>query len=1527
MAIFVFSTDNCREEAATHGWQDRLDSFARDVEKKQTVRMFEHFPPPYIVKKKFGEYAGRLIAAHEAVGDDSVVVFLSAMIRGTGDYEAFSDDAEKYGRQHFQELYSASQLAKYVEQRKHKDPPPPKPPVAEDEYGYLHDVLHRAHGGDGGAPEEDLVAESQDWVQRCSEPAFQNYHAFFHQTVVAAENHEESGGKVVPVPGKTGYSVLLRNFPRLRLLWLGAPVKDGDKESMERLRKTYASVLDEEEPSLETVLKASRRAYPAVLLADDNLWMNLQKETEANMALSPEESKVLRSARRMSGPDGVLTGGFPMFINGRAGSGKTTILQYLFAEFLFYHLTKGQAGAPPLYFTCNPELLRNSREFVLKLLSCGASWWHYEGDRAQLVNENEAVFDGAFKEFHRHLLALVEPEERAKHFPPDKYVGYAKFKQLWTQRFGQSPTAKKEFGADISWHVIRSYIKGLSSDDLLVPNEYQHLDKKQLTVRQETFAAVHQSVWLNWYKPLSDTDGFWDDQDLARHLIEADDVRREVEQTAAEAAQHSRSPYGLQPVHPVIFCDESQDFTRIELEVILRLSLFAERALGRDEIALVPFIFAGDQFQTLNPTGFRWEAIKAFFVEKFILALAAHRPKSLDLNYRELTFNYRSSRRIVCFSNYVQALRARLFELTTLEPQQPWENEPNPPPVTCFERDDDQLWTQLKQASDLVVIVPCGEGEEMDYVRNDPVLRTKVGFNEDGTLKMTVVTAVGAKGLEFPRVVVYGFGEAADADLLAPLRDESKRYADDPDRSLPKQYFINRLYVAVSRAKKRLFIVDSTEGFRKLWDFAQDDALEDAILGGLRKGRETWGGAIARLEKGRVEDIAVDRAYDPIEIAVSLAADGRARSYAPHLLQAANIYKNNGQEQEAMRCRADAARIEGKFIEAAEQFLGCKDMQRATDCFWRAERPGWTALCKASDEHPDLIGRLEFGFARAITGKPTVTEAVLLLRRLDESLAEAQGRAEIASNPSWAVALRSLLDVIGNLNASKDEWMPVSELVEKIVASGVRIGPIPRAQLAYRAGQLAQAANLWDEAGERGSAEYKTARAFSAPYPEKLATLHEIGKLAEIVAEHGRHSGVALTPEQSRYVGRAYLQQHNYDLALPLLVDALDGRGIGDLIAGAQPLQPDLALKAGVAQLAVVATTGDWFEALAYVQGKSLPHIARPTAGLTAWMNRNKETFDLALMRTISRSDSILKLTWDAKRERVTQRPFAEYLLKAFFVKDRPTVAEEHLEELGAAIERAGSRMGAVRFYETIRDAAPDSSDRKRHARERWIVSKERQSQFAAQDGDSRSAGIQNAEAKRERERLGIKPNDKLDAFPKLDSLSSCLASVMRSTNTQPPSAPKDSELAEKTPEEPAPESKSEAAPILGVTDKAKKGTRSLEGGIMPKKLAAAEGSTPVSAVPEPVVAEPLRGNICGRTFEFFRQDRRLNVSADHGIMLNIRLGKDTCSSADLTVTVDSRKAKLFTVEEWNLVVDLTHSAAVVLEFVNEEIKLHFKRD
>ena len=1215
MALFVFVTENSRDSAEKHGMQEELIRLAERVERTQNIRSLDPFPAGYLVKKQFSGRQGRLIARYVPLGDHGVVVFLAVMMRGDSSYEdQFSRNPEGFGRRFFDNLYTRQSLEKFVSDRTKIDPPADKPVPSEAGYGYLHQVLQRQDDANRGTEkEQELVCETRDWVEKCAQTPFKNWISNLYDGIWSASWHEGVGGELVEVPGKPDWVMLVRYFTHQRILLLAAPILKSDKSSLDEIRTRYGKVLDAEAPELNDVLNVSRRAYPSQILEDGDLWIELEQDTEANMALSPEETRLLESVRHKAG-------GYPLFINGRAGSGKTTILQYC-SPTTYYHLTQGGVEHPPVYFTYSAELLRRSRSMVVRLLECNAKWWKHK-KRDVLVRDNASVFDEAFKEFHTYLLSIVPLEQRRSRFSKTRYVTYSRFKQLWEERFSKDPNARSDYGPDISWHVIRSYIKGLSSDDLIDPEEYRQLDRKQISVTQTTYEAVYDKVWARWYKGKCEKEAWWDDQDLARYLIEQDMINA---------------------VYPAIFCDESQDFTRIELEVILRMSLFSERKIGREEAALVPFVFAGDQFQTLNPTGFRWDAIKAFFVEKFILALTQHEPKRIDLNYQELTHNYRSSRTIVQFSNFVQALRARLFQLPGIEPQKPWEHELNPAPVTRFRREDDDFWNRLKAESDVAIIVPCGEGEEVAFIRADPVLKTRIKIDENDVPQMLVLSANRAKGLEFARVVLYGFGEQADPNLLDPLQGKPA-YADDPDRSLPYQYFINRLYVGVSRPKKRLFIVDSEHGLSHFWSFAHDAEKETAILEGLKQGREVWAGSLARLELGNSSHLALDRAGDPLENATNLERDGRARRDAYMLMQAAVSYRNAGSENDATRCTAEAKRIQGDNIEAGRLFLECGDEKRAVAAYWDAKRQGWKQLVKAAQDNAELIQTFEYKIATALTQHFNSDTAAKLLQEFVERCEIEPVRAEMVSSSAWAFAAQSLVEEIKKLDVpSQEEWGPIAILVSKLHDAGLVIGAGGRALLHYRAGQLGTAVDLWEQVGERSSQEYRLAKAFTTPYPEKLEALQDLGKQADIIVEFGRNPSIALSREQARIVGHAYLQRGSFQDALNLFVKALDGPGLMEILSNNHRLEPGLAIQAVLAAFAVAAITNQLRELLAYVDG-ALPFLKQPSVEIAAWTLRNKSALDLGLMRVLARADALDQLDWDGRKAKVKLRSFAEFV-------------------------------------------------------------------------------------------------------------------------------------------------------------------------------------------------------------------------------------------------------------------------------------------
>jgi hypothetical protein len=263
-----------------------------------------------------------------------------------------------------------------------------------------------------------------------------------------------------------------------------------------------------------------------------------------------------------------------------------------------------------------------------------------------------------------------------------------------------------------------------------------------------------------------------------------------------------------------VFCDEAQDFTKNELELILRLSLFSRRTLKYEDLKHVPFAFAGDPFQTLNPTGFDWGAVQASFHEKIVQELDRLSRSSLEFNYQELHYNYRSTKYIVGLCNLIQILRGILFEAKDLKPQRNWFDEEAPPPA-YFDIENSSCQEKLRNQSEIVIILPCQEGEETEYIENDQFLSQLAKDDVRNFL-----SPMSAKGLEFSRVVLYKFGDdyyQNYSQLLRPL-ETGRPHTENPEEGLPLEYFLNRLYVAASRPKRRLFIVDTKIGIESLWN-------------------------------------------------------------------------------------------------------------------------------------------------------------------------------------------------------------------------------------------------------------------------------------------------------------------------------------------------------------------------------------------------------------------------------------------------------------------------------------------------------------------------------------------------------------------------------------------------------------------------------------------------------------------------------------------------------------------------------------
>ena len=1333
MSLLVYVTEACRVNAAQHGLEADIERFTARVEESQSTSLFDHFPPPYLVKKNLGGRQWRLIADHRTVQGHGVIRCLCIMVRGSREYKLFVDNPGHYGSTRFDDVTDDSNLEQFVSERTQGVSTPSKPSASDEEYGFLFGVFGHQEDDLGS----DLVFETEEWLSHVSADRISKQLAVLCEPCRDALALE-SGLNRVPVPDRSGWWVWAFREPG-RLLLLSLSSEDNGEKAEEYARKVTEELSAE---GTESLLRVSRRAYPALILADDEFWIDLERDALANFALSPEETSVLESARSPERP-------FPLFINGRAGSGKSTILQYLFADLLAHYLrtfNESSSLAPPIYLTANPDLLERARDLVSRILRRGSRT--ALAIPQQQLKDLEARSEEAFRQFQPYLLSLLLEGAERERFAVAKHVDFSRFCLLWQERFRHERGAQQRYGPELSWHVIRSYIKGMSSETYLEPEDYLQLPENQISVTKNAYQDVYTRVWLNWYKPLLEENGYWDDQDLTRRVLDL----------------------GLaSPKHLGVVCDEAQDFTRIELELLLRINVFSNRALEPTTVPRVPFAFAGDQFQTLNPTGFQWDAIKASFVEKFVFELnPLQRTGPVDLNYRELQYNYRSTDKIVRFCNYVQATRAALFRLPDVKPQKSWAIRMQPSlPVVWFRANDASFWSAFADHGNYVVLVPCAEGEERTFVDNDPVLREHIHI-DDG-VPVNILSASRAKGNEYQDVVVYGFGESIDDDLGTVLSDKLDTLVDDRDRYLPAQYFFNRLYVAVSRAKERLIVVDTETGFRRLWKSTQDEAEGLALLNRVKHGEDVWANEVEGMLPGTPANVR-EGAADALVNARAFEADGRARRDSFLLKQAAQAYRNGGDQAKFRECKARALEADEAWLEAGVAFLDAGlASPDAVRCLWRAQKAGWNRLLLASDDYPELSDNIEHAWSLALVRKECEFDALKLLSCFADRLDDSSWRDVHLAGHAWAVATGRLLERLFEREAKKDTpWTQLVAVLERIRASGVEVPPGPAASVYYEAEQFEMAVESWDRTDKPKPSEYQRASALTKAYPDRVLALGRLQLYPDIRVAYEMQPDVPLSHEQADVVVEAYLQ-------LQEVIKAYETAWKHGT-SGAIALVAAVATKSGKASVAKAAMNACVIRLVDDEEWKILARFAS-----TAKLIPIKEWEDEECVRAVSDSLASLQMSLIRALARSEALPQAErnilqsvsrFLKKRVRVSDRRWTRQVSVLEVGAAFERLGRFVDALEFYEAMRNVAVSESERSA-IQLRWIATKGRQLNHSLRPGkDTAQVRDMRRSIKGALEKEGIRSASELDKFPSLEPLEQPSVSEQRITADPEPQVP-----------------------------------------------------------------------------------------------------------------------------------------------------------
>ncbi|WP_420601732.1 AAA family ATPase [Flagellimonas sp.] len=673
------------------------------------------------------------------------------------------------------------------------------------------------------------------------------------------------------------------NTPRY-ILHNGAHLKtqlEHWEESIQKLKQKNPSY----ENNIESLARYSFRAYPKWTLKNDELWFVIQKNNEvSNLSLTEDQLIFFKDFQ------------FPYYINGQAGSGKSTMLYYLFANG-FYYKCLDQIKGDLIFLTENEYLLEQTQKSVFDLLSNNPEFEGVTGNHLSDLNDHFS----SFKEF---LFNLVPKEDKGL-FVEDKYLNFSKFKELYESSYLKD-SIKRKYTAEECWFTIRTYIYGYDSSKNITSNDYLNIVyTKSQRIPLDKFKGIEESV-LPFYERLINEESYWDRLSVIKHLEK----------------NKSRIPR-----YDLVICDEAQDFCRVELRFILNLSSYLEYDLSKCD--QIPIIFAGDPNQTVNPTGFR-EREMTEMLHTELKSLANFDYKKEDSVYNP-KYNYRSKQPVVTLANFIQYYRKKNLEIRLVRPQIPKrpDDMPHPEPNLFFS--ESKLLDNIKLSEDLlekiqykIFIVPVDTTEKDNYCENSKLL----SLVEDAEIK----TSVEAKGAEYKQIVLYGFGEYY-LKLFEDLGGEQGANNDEFKQS----YFFNKLYVGITRAQKELIIIDSDRAKGQFWEQLVNSAEIDgdywSILNEYKEQAIEYNpDSVSSVLKSNKEDAKFNAEQDKLQ--------GTYDKNSSRLIVAANQFYKIGELNEYYFCRALAAEYKGNWKNAAEFYIkaeGSKNVEHAARCYFNGQ--------------------------------------------------------------------------------------------------------------------------------------------------------------------------------------------------------------------------------------------------------------------------------------------------------------------------------------------------------------------------------------------------------------------------------------------------------------------------------------------------------------------------------------------------------------------------------------------------------------
>ncbi|MGB3533592.1 MAG: hypothetical protein WBA13_08740 [Microcoleaceae cyanobacterium] len=1245
--MYIYTTPQFDQQAKLQGIQANVAELLVTVRSQGVTALNSLFEWIYPYLKRPIKNNLRLVGRIIKLDSGYIFCLLAVFTRGGKKYQAFLQNPDQYGQKYLDSQINQLQLTASIHaQQQQSDLSPPRLSLPDRLYHLWLDRPTWARNVN-----DTVICESEVWVNQFKQSEVQlQWRTYYDILTDLVEGNNQNNGMIYasthwqniylcgqsPVDRYILFSRLetadspYRNILFLLSLFSHSPSEGEIKnigEITHFLNSNQHQVIFAQPTTFDQLSRYTRRSYPDYLIADSDIWLELERDTGINLALSVEEEEILHDLSTSDWKNHSL----PVFINGRAGSGKSTMLIYLFADYCdryqksYLEEHAGDAIYHPLFLTSNERLLTKAKEGVEKLLKN-----HHKFLAETNGHMNKASLEVCFQSFKNFLLNQLPPEY-IDQFDPDYYLSFNEFRKRYQRRYSR-------YSPELCWHIIRTFIKGYrlkkTQDEYMTPEEYEEIPRRERTISSDVFKVIYQQIWP-WYYQLTHHQGYWDDQDLIRTVLEL---------------KCYPSKY------TAIFCDEAQDFTKLELRLIMQLSVFSQCEL-HPPIMSLPFAFAGDPFQTLNPTGFRWESAKAAFFDQVIATLDPTRKLNLNMTFYELESNYRSSPAIVKLTNLIHLWRQVLFNIPELKPQEAWQS------YQVCDRPQKFIFNQCTfSAEDLkkhlqkspMFIVPCEAGGELNYIKNDLFLAPLFPNVSDQNPPKNVLSAIQAKGLEFPLIILYKFGEKFAQEFNQNIWHYTENQASHP---LELEYFFNKLYVAASRGMSDLIIIDTKLGDEMLWQYAtigESNILEKWLQKAGK--RLNWEGYIGGI---RVGDNLVGLEGDNRESqAQEFEENGYSQTDSVSMRRAKQFYSELGNIKKAELCEAWALKFDREFRKAGILFLRHHQEIEAWNSFWQGLC--WQAL---ADWYRNFSGKktIEYPLVRFMASTP---KTVASIKEFTQFLEEYLGTSILKDNrlvKAWKVTLQEYSNQIRYLIKQKQlesqELQQIGNVLEGLDEAKYSGMLALAGDCFYRAKNLKRAVDCWQISGQTDKREYDLAKAELLGIPEGLPYLEKAKADGKIISEW-ENAGKPATQQWLKfidYIGRALQRQHRYQ---------------------------------------------DWAEYL--IQIKRWQDVI---LAIEKCSKAEQSLLKIELVRQLSRSNIAPEKLIEIRSSYIV---LMEEVLKIPHLKQHLSIAE-----IGIAFEKIGELIPTLRFYERF-----IHNQRNPHVcqwtRQRWMATKLKQQEYIA---------------------------------------------------------------------------------------------------------------------------------------------------------------------------------------------------------------------